>query len=64
MFYLIYKTSYLNKEVNGTEPSFSVRVPWTNRLAYSVTKKKSFPMLTPELGQAAAIERRTQADHH
>jgi hypothetical protein len=28
MFVLSYKTSYLNKEVNRTEPSPSVRVPW------------------------------------
>ncbi len=27
MFYLSYKTSYLNEEVNCTEPSLSVRLP-------------------------------------
>jgi hypothetical protein len=28
IIYLFYQTSYLNLEVNGTEPSPSVRLPW------------------------------------
>jgi hypothetical protein len=30
MLFTFYKTSYLNKEVNRTEPSPSVSVPWGN----------------------------------
>ncbi len=29
-FFLFYKTSYLNTEVNCTEPSPSVRIPWSD----------------------------------
>jgi hypothetical protein len=29
--YFFYKTSYLNKEVNCTEPSTLVSVPWLSR---------------------------------
>jgi len=32
VIYLCYKTSYLNEEVNRTEPSPSVSVPWIMRL--------------------------------
>ncbi len=28
LFFLFYKTSYLNEEVNCTEPSTSISVPW------------------------------------
>ncbi len=34
LFFLFYKTSYLNEEVNRTLPSPTVRVPWKNALAY------------------------------
>ncbi len=30
IFFFAYKTTYLNEEVNRTEPSSSVRVPWPN----------------------------------
>ena len=32
--YLYFKTSYLNEEVNCTEPPPSISVPWANTLAY------------------------------
>jgi hypothetical protein len=38
IIYFLTKTSYLNEEVNCTEPSPSVVVPWTNTLAYSQRK--------------------------
>jgi hypothetical protein len=28
IIFLFYKTSYLNEEANGTEPSPSVSIPW------------------------------------
>jgi hypothetical protein len=33
-FFLFYKTTYLNEEVNRTEPSPSVRVPWICHLFF------------------------------
>jgi len=29
IFFLFYKTTYINEEVNGTEPFPSGRIPWT-----------------------------------
>jgi hypothetical protein len=35
-FFIFYKTRYLNKEVNCTEPSPSVRVPWIKGQSFGI----------------------------
>jgi hypothetical protein len=41
---LFYKTSYLNEEVNCTEPSPLVRIPWTKYMRYR-TEMKFFVLM-------------------
>jgi hypothetical protein len=40
MFIPLRRTSYLDEEVIGTEPSPSVRVPWSNVLAITVSQSE------------------------
>jgi hypothetical protein len=35
LIFLLYKTSYTEKEVNCTEPSISVRDPWLECLSFT-----------------------------
>jgi hypothetical protein len=45
-----YKTTYLNEEVNCTEPSVSIRVPWSNHSwetqLFNQEERKKFSVLT------------------
>ncbi len=43
--FLFYKATFLNEEVNCTEPSPSVRVPWPSPCAWSSPPALFFPLL-------------------
>jgi len=48
--FLLYKTSYFNKEVKCIEPSPSVRVPWQNALKQAgLNNNCIFEQLKPRL---------------
>jgi hypothetical protein len=41
IMYLFYKTSYFDEEVNCTEPSPSVRIPWEKNLPHILKRVSS-----------------------
>ncbi len=58
------KTSYLNEEVNCTEPSATVSVPWTNTLAYVAgasmrqkTEFKKIDTLTQKMPDPRSVDK-------